>query len=422
MSVTSSTDIISREILADAVAEALKGKTGLIDSIFVSQGAIWVDGTMPKYGPSAIGTTIRLPFWGIMGDFVSRTESQSPTRTKVAQTYEDATIVRASASFEISRWARGQAEVSGQEDPYTVMSRQIALRARRWMDLALITAGHGSPLVYDLYSATAPHYLVYTDVVTGKAQKLGDEQGDGIVAMALHSLIAADLANQVDSTGRPILTDAGAGNVTKVAGVPVIQSDRLPLTGSTMGTTYGPFTTVYGASAGTGSATVAISVTDVSTLGPWKMVIEVLSTGEAGAATIRFSTDGGNTWSAALTTAATTVALELTDTAVDSLVGNNGATGCSLTVTSGAGDDLVDGEYYWACPNLCCESQVWMKGAGAYWYNEQAMELLTDQDIEEDTIIGAMHIYGVAHCYRRRNSGTRPGVLRFKTNARGFVG
>jgi hypothetical protein len=45
-----------------------------------------------------------------------------------------------------------------------------------------------------------------------------------------------------------------------------------------------------------------------------------------------------------------------------------------------------------------------------------------DADILEDTTIGAMHLYDVAHVYRRRNGGARPGVLRLKSNVSSFIG
>ena len=163
-------------------------------------------------------------------------------------------------------------------------------------------------------------------------------------------------------------------------------------------------------------------MTDVTKLGPWQLAIEVITTGECGTATIRFSTDGGNTWSAAIATSATGVATSLVDTAADSLVGNNGATGVSVTFTSAGGNDLVDGEFYRSTANLCCESQIWMPGAGVYWYNEQALSMKEDEDILEDTKLGAMHLYSVPLVYRRRNGGSRPGVLRLRSNVSSFVG
>lgn len=418
MPVTQVSDINDRIIFTETMQMALKGNMGLMGSILVTQGAIAVAGTMPRSGAEAIGETIRIGYWGTLGPFEANAEGSSPTPKKVGQGYEDATIARASLAFEGSRWAQGLAAVAEDEDPIEVMAKATATEARRYMDSAMIASGSGSALVYDLYNASSPHYLTYSDVVTGKAKKLGDEQTDGIVAMVLHSLVAADLANQMDSAGRPILATPAEGSVPRVAGVPILMSDRMPLTGSTMGTV---------THTGTGSATYVLAVDDATKLGPWDLVIETLSTGECGTATIKFSVDGGNTWSAAITTSATGVATYLKDTqdttgTVDSLVGNNGETGLKITFTSDTGDDLVDGDTYTSTANLCCESQIWLRGAGAYWYNEQALELKLDGDILEDTTIGAAHLYGTPHVYRRRLNGTRPGVLRIKTNARGFVG
>lgn len=421
MAVTQRTDLFVPEIVTDAVRAVLKGKLGLMGSVFVSSGAIRFNGTMPARGRTAIGSTVRMPYWGPLGEFETLTESQSPTPQKVSMGYEDATVARKSLAFEVSTWAQGAAAASGYEDPYQVIAQGAAEAARRAMDTAMITAGATSPLISSIYSATVPNYLKWQDVLQAKATKLGDENSS-VVGMVVHSLVAADLAAQTDSTGRPILSEPKIGEVQTVAGVPVIVSDRVPLTGSTMGTMTGPFTTAAGAVAGTGSATYTLAVTDIASFGPWNLVIEGLTTGECGAATIRFSTDGGNTWSAAITTAATGQATSLVDTAADSLVGNNGKSGVSVTFTSGAGDDIIDGEFYRSTANVCCESQIWMPGAGGFWYNEDALALKSDADILEDTSLGAMHLYYVAHVYRRRAGGARPGVLRLRSNVRTFIG
>jgi hypothetical protein len=336
-------------------------------------------------------------------------------------TYEDATVTRKSLAIETSTWAEGAYDASGYGNIHDYLAEKMGESARRAMDTSMITAGAASSLLSSVYSATVPAYLNWQRILTQKSIKFGDEAGQ-VVGMVCHSLQAADLAAQTDSNGRPILSDPKEGTVQMVAGVPIVISDRVPLTGSTMGTFTGPFTTATGSSAGSGSATKTIAVTDVTVMGPWNLVIEVITTGECGTATIRFSTDGGNTWSAAIATAATGQATSLVDTAVDSLVGNNGKTGVSITFTSGGGDDLVDGEFYRSNANLCVESQIWLPGAGAYWYNEQALGMKEDEDILEDTKLGAMHLYGVAHVYRRRAGGNRPGVLRLRTNVSSFIG
>lgn len=423
MPVTSSSDLVTQElVVTDAIRAALKGKLGLMNSIFVTSGAIRVSGTMPESGADAIGKTVRVKYNAPFGDFETLTESQSATPQKISQTYEDATVARKSVAFEASRWARGAAASEGDEDPVTTLSRGAAESATRAMDNIMIAQGSGSPLLHSTYNASTPSYLTWQKILQSLSIKMGDES-PGVVGLACHSLVAADLSIQTDANGRQYLADPRSEMVAgKVVGIPLAISDRMPLTGSTMSTMTGPFTTYGGSSAGSGSATYTIAVTDVTKMGPWQLVIEVLSTGECGTAKIRFSTDGGNTWSAAITTSATTVATSLEDTATDSLVGNNGKTGVSVTFTSGDSNDLVDGEFYRSTANLCCESQLWMPGAGAFWYNEQALGLEMARDILEDTYIGAMHLYHAPIVFRRRNGGARPGVLRLRSNVSSFVG
>lgn len=404
MAVTQSTDIFVPEILTETVRGKLRGKNALMGSVLVSSGAITVSGTMSESGKSAIGRTIRFPYFGRIGHFETLTESQSPTPKKINEAYEDATVGRSSIAFEVSRWSRGASAVRGDRDPYDESSDQVLEEVQYEIDRLMLAAGSGSPLLANHYSATVPSYMNYSQMVTDKAVKLGDEQGDGIVAMGVHSLVLADMANEKDSTGRPLLTLPVDGSVIRIAGVPVVQSDRMPLTGSTMGTV---------TSTGTNPPGVTLSGTPT---GPWNLVVDIVGAGAVGTATFRFSTDGGSTWSATLTTAAS---VELTDTATDSLVGVNGETGitCAFTTGTHAADTV-----YSSTANLCVESQIWMRDSGGFWYNEQAMGLKTDEDILEDTDIAAMHMYRAAHVYRRRRGGSRPGVLRIRTNVRGFTG
>jgi len=410
MAVTETGDIFVPEILTDHVQGAIRDKNALMGSTLVSSGAIFVNGAMPKSGPGVIGTTVRMPYFGTIPAFTNNAEGSSATPQEIKSHYEDATVARSSLAFEASRWSQGAGAITGM-DPYDEATRQIVVQAVRRMDALMVAAGQGSSLVEDLYSATVPRYLTYADVALAKARKMGDEQ-DGIVAMVCHSLVVGDLASTLDATGRPILTMPENGTVPRLAGVPILISDSMPLTGSSMGT----LTLDAG---GTGSATFALTGTP---LGPWDLVIKCILGGECATATIQFSTDGGNTYSETLTTAATGVPLALTDTATDSLVGKNGATGVSVAFTNGAGADFVVTDTYSATANLCCESQIWTKGAGAFWFNAAAMELHTEKDILEDTDIAAMHLYGAPHVYRRRAGGTRPGVVRIKNNVSHFVG
>ncbi len=74
----------------------------------------------------------------------------------------------------------------------------------------------------------------------------------------------------------------------------------------------------------------------------------------------------------------------------------------------------VSDNVYRAEANLAVSSLLLKRGSIAWWWNREAMRMLTDQDILRDTDLAAMHLYGVAHRYRRRPGGTMTGVISIK--------
>lgn len=406
---TQTTDLTAMipEVLADTVRGAFAKKTAIIDSPLVSGGAVMINGSLGN-GRSVLGQSINVPYFGTLGEFEDRTESQSATVVKAVATGETATVVRGSLAFEVSYSARN---LGSDVDPYEEHARQIMQAARRRMDRQLVVAGASSPLLYDVYNASVPHYFGYQDVVRAKAIKLGDDASqDQVVAMVMHSMVHGDLLSALDSVGRPLNTVVQDGAITRMAGIPILVSDSVPLTSSDMGTV---------TASGTTPPTVTLAVADATNMGPWNLVLDCVGAGNPGTATFRFSTDGGNTWSATMTTPAHSTATALTDTNPDSLVGNNGKTGLTWSIANAA---LAADNQWIATAKLKAETQIWCRGAAAFWYDEAGLELLTDKDILEHTDLAAMHLYSVAHLYRRRNGGTKPGVVRIATNVSGFVG
>lgn len=409
MAQTTKSDILDPQILTEAVQAAFAQKNAFMGSVLVSSGAVMVDGSMPKGGPDAIGQTITVPYFGTIGEFEENiADGSAATPKKLAQTSETATVVRDTLAFEVTRWAQGLAATdTSLGDPYEESARQAVEAAQRQMDKCIMTAFAASPLALDKYSATVPRYLDYNLVVDGKS-KMGDEM-KSVVAMIVHSQVEADLLKLKDADGRPLLVQSQReGEVDRFCGVPLISSDRTPLTGSTMGAV---------TSSGTTPPVVSLAGTPS---GAWEIHIDITVGGASdGTAKFKFSTDGGGTWSAQLTVPNGGGAIALTDTAVDSLVGNNGATGITATFANGTynADNL-----YRARANLKCHSLLVQRGAGAFWYNRNALQLKTDENILADTDIAAAHLYRVAHLYRRRRGGTKPGVVVLKHNASSYVG
>jgi hypothetical protein len=405
MTITTKDFQIDVQVLEDAVRGRFAQKNVLMNSLLVQGGAVIVNGSMPKGGPRAIGKTIEVPYFGTIGDFADNPDGSSVTPTTLGETSETGTISRDSIAIEVSAWAEGVGELVG-ADPYQEGVRQIEESVGRAMDKAIVTAAAGTPLIVNHYSATTPVYIDWDKVIDASA--IWGDEGDEIVGMAVHSRTLVDMAKLKDASGRPLLlqnmTD-GQRQVRTFAGVPLVVSDRCPLTGSAMGTVV---------SAGTSPPAVTLSGVP---LGPWNLKLDcVVGGANLAGSTFRFSTDGGNTWSATMQCAAS---VPLIDTATDSLVGVNGKTG----VTAAFAEAAFNADNEWtATAKLKATSLIFQRGALAFWFNRARMGLQTDKNILSDTDIAAMHLYRVAHRYRRRQGGTKPGVIAVNHNLRNYIG
>lgn len=389
------------QVLEDTVRGRFAGLNALMGSILVSQGAIMVSSDMPD-GPDRIGDEITVPYFGVIGDFEENPEDTAITPKVLKSTNEKATVGRSSLAFEVTRWARKSGPTDA--DPYDEATDQIAQAAIREMDRLCIAAAVTSPLKVDGFNAAgSPSYINWDMLIDGRA-KFGDEDSD-IVAMVSHSRTLADLRKLRDAEGRPLLLESmQEGGITKFGGVPLIVSDRASTAGSSMGAV-----TETGASVG------GVGLTGTPK-GAYDLRIKPNLGGARGVATFQFSTDGGETWSETLLTAAT---VPLIDTTADSLVGENGQTG--LTATFGVAT-YDTASTYSAKSIMKVATKLIQRGAMAFWYNAAEMALETDKDILKHNDVAAMHMYRVAHLYRRRRGGRRPGVVNLFHNVRGYDG
>jgi len=407
MAETIITDVFNPEILTDAVQGAFGQKTAL--GRLAALGVVDVSGTMPRGDADAIGTTIVVPYFNTIGEFVNNPDGSGITPAAIKQMIEEGTISRDSLGFSVSRWARGNAHVDpAVGDPFVEASRQIVVAAERAIDKRCIdAAGASGVYVKNVYSTSAPRTMDWDLVVDAKFDGWGDEQDD-VAAILVHSQTQKDLMKLKDSTGRSLLLSSqqDGGPLDRFCGVPIVVTDRVPVTGSTMGAV---------TSSGTSPPVATLAGTP---LGAWRLHIDLVAGTAHGTATIRFSTDGGNIWSDPITTALATVALPLIDTAVDSRVGVNGATG--LTVAFAAGTFNAD-NLWTSNAGLKVMSLLLKRKALAFWFCKNALALETDKDIRKHLEEAAMHLYGVAHRYRRLGeSSTKPGVVQIVHNVSGY--
>jgi len=394
MTITKKDNVFIPELLKEAVSGAFAQGNVIMGSKYAAVGAAVSNGTMPS---KAIGDSIRIPYFNTIGDFQQiAADGDAASIAALAQTTETASVRHDALAFEVTRWAQSSAGKS----IYQEAAEQIVKACGRKMDSLVTAAAAASPLVKSLYSSSVPRTLDYDAVVD--SMFLWGDQAEDIAALAIHSKTKADLLKLKDGTGRPLLTMPLDGGLERFMGIPLVVSDLVPLTGSSMGSV---------TSAGTSPPTATLSGTPS---GPWNLKLDVPVGGARGTAKFRFSTDGGNTWSDALTTGAS---VALVDTAVDSLVGNNGSSG--LTVAFANASFSVDNTYV-ANASLKVRSLLLQKNALAFWYNQDAMSLKTDEDILADADIGAMHLYSATKLYRRRPGSVRPGVVVIEHNVSGY--
>ena len=402
MAVTIKTDVVDFEILTNTIQGQFAHRNALLNSVLTQSGAIAVEPTFPGQGADVIGQLVTVPYFGTLPAFVNNPDGSSITPAKIAMGSGLAPVSRSSLAFQASAWARASAT----EDPYGEMARQAEEQAQRRIEELIIEAAAGSELLVDLTS-DATDVLTYDHVVYAMTEAFGQDFM-AAVAMAAHPLTLAGLATLKDSAGNYLLTSPQNGSVQRLFNIPVIGSPRTPKTGSVMGAV---------TPSGTAPPTATLTGTPLDAFK--QLVLKCVLAGDHETATFRFSTNGGMTWSADIVTPAVGTPLELRDTATDSLVGVNGETG--ISVTFAAGTFSADNEWR-SVPNFTVETQVYLPGAGAFWYNRDALELLTDKDILAHTEIAALHLYGVAHCYRRRLGGHTPGVLRIRHKVKGYRG
>lgn len=408
MANTLHTDVLNPEVLEDTVKGAFAQKTAFMGSALASMGVVIVDGSMPQGGPNAIGTTVRVPRFGVIGEFQEDLgEDTEATVNKIRQTYEDSTVTHDALAFSTSAWARGNSLVNpAVGDPYDEAARQIQEAATRQMDKRIISKAAATGVyTKNVYSATVPRQLDYPLVLEAQTDGWGDEQEDK-AALLVHSRAHLDLQKLVDGVGRPLLTvsETDAGPVERINGLRVVISDRVPLTSSTMGTV---------TSSGTTPPVATLAGTP---LGAWRLHIDC-TLSHASTTTIKFSTDNGNTWSAEIAASDDGVPVALTDTAADSLVGVNGRTG--ITVAFAAGTFNAD-NLWTSTAVLQVTSLILKKRALTFWYSSGNLAVDTDKNILKHSQFAAMHLYSVAHRYAKIPTGTKPGVVPIVHNVSGF--
>lgn len=396
MSMSVASEALNPTIVKEAVQAVLAQKDAFFGSQAAALGVIEVNDSFDESDAERIGSTITVPRFGVMPDFVNNPDGSEVVFQKAMGYGTDlGTIDRDTLAVQMTKWY-----AKSGSDPYAEFARQAQQKSTKAMDVACMTAAvaDGTPTI-DAYSSSSP-VLPHPDQLDDMmAMFWGEETDDAGGVIIAHSKTVSYLSRLKTANGEYMLKQPTDPSMPfMLNGRPLIRRDRGLLAGSSMGAV---------TEAGTTPPDVTLSGVP---LGPWDLRLKCTLGGARGTAKFKFSTDGGNTWSAETLTAAS---VSLSDTNAVSPVGVNGATGITAAFESAT----FNADNTWrSIANLKVTTLVAARGSLAFWFNRRALELQTESNIAADAIKYAMHLYRVAIRRTLATSISKPGILRYVHN------
>lgn len=371
------------EVLQDAVRANFKGKRALLGSLAVTMLA-----SLPLSARG--GDKIEVPYFDLLGDLEDVAEGVALSVATIPDGVRDeANVARAGKAMRLSDWKKMAENFA---DPYAEFTRQLNEAVSRRWDRALIAAaanssGLPSAHVIDRFNSGTPVKMSWSFAVDGR-RPFGDEQ-ENLGMIVVHSKAFFDLIAEVDLQNRPLLSGPPVdGDIVRIAGIPVMISDRCPIAFPV-------------ALTGSGTSPPAVTITGENSLAIDSVKVDIQVGGARGTATFRYSFDGGTTWEES--SVATAATYEMKQKSMP--------TGLTLNFASGTYN--ADNEYVSSQPKYT--SLLLKQRSMLLWHStkpliESVREPLTDSELI------AVNTYYVAHRYRRAVADTRPGVVMLKHN------
>jgi hypothetical protein len=219
MAYTAISDVIDPEILADMLSAKFPDHLVLGNSNLVE-----VDGTFPLGSP---GSKFKMPFWKKIGAFAALTEGTAMTPGKLQSGAEYAVVQRAGAAFEVL----DTAELVSKADPVSEISSQISRRAAEYIDGRLVVAANNTPNKLDISMVGSGK--VDQNAIIQAMLTLGDNRGKLLAggAIIMHSKQVSDLlqTGAIQNNYQSGMDVLKTGMFSTVLGLPIIESDLVPI-------------------------------------------------------------------------------------------------------------------------------------------------------------------------------------------------
>lgn len=371
------------EVLQDAVRANFKGKRALLGSLAVTMLA-----SLPLSARG--GDKIEIPHFDLIGDLEDVAEGVPLSVATIPDGVRDeANVARAGKAMRLSDWKKMAENFA---DPYAEFTRQFNEAVSRRWDRALIakasaTSGLPSNHIIDRFNSGTPVKMSWSFAVDGR-RPFGDEQ-ENLGMIVVHSKAYFDLVAEVDLQNRPLLSGPPVdGDIVRIAGIPVMISDRCPIAFPV-------------ALTGTGTAPPAVTITGDNSLAIDSVKVDIQTGGAVATATFRYSFDGGTTWEEEAVVTAS--AYEMKQKGIPT----------GLTLNFAAGTYNADNLYVSSQPKYT--SLLLKQRSMLLWHSTKPLVESVREPLTDSELI-AVNTYYVAHRYRRAVADTRPGVVMLKHN------
>ncbi|MBB6061891.1 N4-gp56 family major capsid protein [Thermosipho japonicus] len=202
--------------------------SNIVEGEFTSKAKLLKFATVYNNLVGKPGDTIHFPKWGTLSEATDLTEATAMGTEVLGTSDVSAVIKEIGKAVEIS----DTAVLTAIGDPISEAARQLGIVIANKVDSDIKAELESTTLAVD-YSATG--VIDYNAIVQALA-KFG-ENYDDILALVVHSKQAADLlkdSNFINAAafGQPVMVN-GYAAIGKVAGIPVVISDRITKTAGT---------------------------------------------------------------------------------------------------------------------------------------------------------------------------------------------
>lgn len=233
-------DIIANELVKGFAGAALLRGSG---------AAVMIPGL--RVGSNGVGTSVNVPYVANVGEWDSLAETDPTNAAQMTSDKETETVGRYGKAVLITRSSQGAALALNKNKTLDqIAADQLKAGALRKIDALLVaravrnTSTEWDAFTNDISGASGAAANLTPDAAVNTVAKLGDEgfNPDEFACALMHSAVMAWLLKLKDTVGRNLLfgslSDGVANGRYTLMGVPILVSDRAPVSGGVYQTVF----------------------------------------------------------------------------------------------------------------------------------------------------------------------------------------